>query len=120
MPGSAPAFRSAARTSSVAMLPTRLSPAKGQPPSPVSARIESAASGFVGGENFFFGVFRAAVQMHAEFDAGDVIFHAAIEIADEFRRGGAHGVGERNGAHANVFQPVESILPRFPAPQGSS
>src|SRR5260370_36184614 len=35
-PGSAPAFRSAARTSSVAMFPTRLSPAKGQPPSPVT------------------------------------------------------------------------------------
>src|SRR5438093_11053552 len=34
---SAPAFRSAARTSSVAMFPTRLSPANGQPPSPVSA-----------------------------------------------------------------------------------
>src|SRR6266481_4096324 len=36
-PGSAPAFRSAARISSVAMFPTRLSPANGQPPSPVSA-----------------------------------------------------------------------------------
>src|SRR5205814_9835160 len=37
IPGSAPAFRKAERTSSVAMFPTRLSPANGQPPSPVSA-----------------------------------------------------------------------------------
>src|SRR6266436_8619225 len=37
IPGSAPALRSVARTSSVATLPTRLSPANGQPPSPVNA-----------------------------------------------------------------------------------
>ena len=37
IPGSAPTLRRAARTASVGMLPTRSSPAKGQPPSPVSA-----------------------------------------------------------------------------------
>ena len=38
--------------------------------------IEAAASGFVRGEDFCFGVFGAAVQMHAELDSGDAIFHA--------------------------------------------
>ena len=40
--------------------------------------VEAAASRFVCRENFFGGVFRAAVQMHADFDARDAIFHGAV------------------------------------------
>ena len=58
--------------------------------------------------------------MDAELDAGDVIFHVAEEIADEFGLGGADGVGERDGADADVFQPVERVFATISAPQGSS
>ena len=79
--------------------------------------IEAAAACFVGGENFCFGVFGAAVEMDAEFDACDVIFYAAVEVADEFGSGAADGVGERDGVDADVFQPLESLRRRFQGPR---
>src|ERR1700676_2984543 len=65
--------------------------------------VEAPATGFVRGEDFGFRVFGPAVQVHAELDSSDVLFDAAIEIADEFGRGGAHGVCERDRVYANIL-----------------
>src|SRR5215470_2698746 len=78
--------------------------------------VKAAAAGFESGEDFFFGVFRAAVKMNAQLDSRDVIFHLAVEVADELRGGGADSVGERNSANADVFKPLERIGDEFRAP----
>src|ERR1700756_1874777 len=70
--------------------------------------IEAATSGPIGGENFCFGVFRAAVEMSAEFDARDVFVGSLENVGDDFRSGVACGVGKRNSSDTNVFQPFES------------
>ena len=46
--------------------------------------IKAAASRFVRRQDFLFGIFRAAVQVHAEFDSRDVVLYLAVKIADEF------------------------------------
>src|SRR6266567_7967488 len=66
--------------------------------------IETAASGPIGGENFCFGVFRAAVQMRAEFDTGYVFVGAFKNVGDNFWSGVACGVGQGNGFDASIFQ----------------
>ena len=78
--------------------------------------VEAAATGFVGSQNFGFGVFGAAVEVDAEFDAGDVIFYRVVELADLFGGGGADGVGEGDGVDADVFEPFERVGDYFGAP----
>ena len=43
--------------------------------------IESAAAGIVGGHHFFRERFGPAVQMDAQFDAGDAILHRGVQFA---------------------------------------
>src|SRR5258708_11901556 len=78
--------------------------------------IEAAASGPIGGENFRFGVFRAAVEMSAQFYARDVLVRSFKHLSNNFWGGIACGVGKRNGPDANVFQPLESFFDELGAP----
>src|SRR6266853_6876723 len=59
---------------------------------PCQRPVEPPASRFVGCENFLFRVLRPAVQMNSELDAGDVILHTAVQIANKLRRRGAHRI----------------------------
>lgn len=54
--------------------------------------------------------------MDAKLHARDVILYLIIKIVDEFRSGGADGVGEGNGVDVDVLEPFESILDDFGAP----
>ncbi len=44
--------------------------------------IETAATGLIGGEDFFFGVVGTGMEMDTEFDACDVILYLGEEFAD--------------------------------------
>src|SRR4030095_6935831 len=77
--------------------------------------IKTAATGIGGRENFGFGIFRAAVQVHTEFDAGDAGTGTLEEVGHDFWRSVAGGVGERNSFDANVFEPFESFFYDFRA-----
>src|SRR6266568_213875 len=79
--------------------------------------VESPATRLVGRENFFLGILGAAVQVHAQLDSRDVILHLAVKVADELRRRRTHRVCQRNGPHANVFQPFERVRNNFRAPR---
>src|SRR6266478_4399864 len=78
--------------------------------------IEAAATGPIGGKNFCFGVFRAAVEMSAEFYACDMLVRSFKHVSNNFWGGIACGVGKRNGPDANGFQPFESFFDEFGAP----
>src|SRR5258708_243371 len=84
-------------------VPDQIVSRKGASAKPGQRPVEPPASRFVGCENFLFRVLRPAVQMNSEPDAGDVILHAAVQVADKLRRSGAHGVRQRNCSHANIF-----------------
>jgi len=86
IPGSIPCAIRASTTVSVAMLPTRSSPANGQPPSPVRAPSNLLHPAAYAAKNFFRGVLWPAVQMNAELDTCDAIFHRAVKPADIRRR----------------------------------
>src|SRR5271168_40114 len=79
--------------------------------------IEPAAASFVRGKNLFFGLLGATVQMYAQLDSGDVIFHLAVEVADEgwFRR--TDRVRQRNRANLYVFKPFECFGDDFRSPR---
>ena len=55
-------------------------------------RYRSGGSQLRRRQYFCFGVFRAAVQMHAKLDARNMFFHLAVKIADKFRRSGTDGI----------------------------
>src|SRR5205085_6263572 len=78
--------------------------------------VKPATSRFIRSENFFLGPLWAAVQVDAQLDSRNVIFYLAIESADKFRCGGADGIGQRNGAHPEVLEPLQSIGHDFRSP----
>src|SRR5882762_6175043 len=90
---------------------------KGAAAKPGQCAIKSPASRFVRCENLFFCMLRAAVQVYAQLDSRDMILHAAIQIADESRRRISHSIRERNCAHANILQPLQSIRHNFRPPR---
>src|SRR5690242_11897737 len=79
--------------------------------------VKSSAACFVRGENFRFGVFGPAVQMHADFNSGNAAACATKHFADHFRSRVAGGVRQRNRFHANVFQPLEGFFHDFRPPR---
>ena len=79
--------------------------------------VEAAAARGIGGENFVLGIRGAGMEMHAEFDASDVILYLAEEFVDKIGSGGTDGVGKRDGLDANVFEPLESVLHNFRSPR---
>ena len=79
--------------------------------------VEAAASRFVGRQDFLFGIFRAAVQVHAEFDSRDVILHLAVEIADEFRRRRFRRCRRARRCAREYPSAIPAFRARFPAPK---
>ena len=78
--------------------------------------IEAAAAGVVGGEDFGLGVFRAAVQVSAEFDSCDVLVRAFKNVADDFWSGIARSVGERNGSARECLSAIREFPRPVPVP----
>ena len=72
--------------------------------------IKPPASRIVRGQDLFGCAFRPAVQVYAEFDAGDAVLRGGVYRADFGGSGRADGIGQRNRAHAGVFQPNQSFL----------
>src|SRR5216683_4841791 len=58
-------------------VPHQIVSRKGAAAKPGQRAIEAPASRLVGGEDFFFGVFRPAVQMDSQFNSRHVILHLA-------------------------------------------
>ena len=58
--------------------------------------IETAATRLIRSQDLVFSGFGAGVEMHAKFDAGDMSFRDREDLANKFRRCGAHGVGKGN------------------------
>ena len=79
--------------------------------------IETPASHFVCRENFGDSVFRAAMQMYADFDTGHAIFHGAVHMRDVQRAGQPNCIRQRDCAHAGILQPYERVLDDFRSPR---
>jgi len=80
-----------------------------------SARRQISCNRCIRREYLFFYVLRPAVQMHSQFDAGNVVFHVAKQAGDD------SGVAfpaypQAIGTHANVPSASPECLARFPRP----
>ena len=47
--------------------------------------------------------------MNAQLNPGDVVFNLAVQIANEFGRGCAHGVGQGDRPHPDILEPLQCI-----------
>ncbi len=93
---------SASSTSSVGMLPTSASCAKGHPPRPPSRRVKAAAARIVSGQHLGHRLVAPAVQVRADLEVIELADHRAQQLGNLLRRGQPDGVGQRNGADIHV------------------
>src|ERR1700691_4581587 len=75
--------------------------------------VETSATSFVSSKDFFAGRFRPAVQMNSQLHSSDNALNATIEFGDVVGGSGSNRIGQRNGPHADVLEPHQSILNNF-------